>query len=100
MSSRIILAGLLVLSLSLLSCEKLPETAPATAPQGPLRFEGTSVPDGIPIGYGKLVAVVSHPQSAHWAALWFEAEDSTISVVWVNVVEGRIQDNVLRIPRK
>ncbi|GAF97438.1 unnamed protein product, partial [marine sediment metagenome] len=36
----------------------------------------------------------------HWAALWFEQDNGTISVVWVNVVKRRIQDNVLTIPRK
>ena len=99
MCSKILLALLLVLSLSSLSCEKI-EVANPDVGDGALQFVKTEIADGVDATLGRFVAVTAHPENGHWAALWFEQEDGTISVVWVNVVKRKIQENVLTIPRK
>lgn len=69
------------LSVAVTSCKKISEEeAPAT-----VEFQ-----EAIPLEYGTLVGVTAHPEYGHWAALWFEKKDKTISTVWVNVVEGKI----------
>ena len=100
MSVKTWIAGILLAVLLLSACEKLESEKPGDFVAGALKFETAEFADAIPLKYGKLVGVTMHPKGAHWAALWFEAEDSTISVVWVNVVEKRIQEDVLTIPRK
>jgi hypothetical protein len=100
MFSRILLAALLALSMGVMSCQKLEVANPDLKTEGALQFVKTGIEDGIDATLGRFVAVTQHPDSGHWAALWFEQEDGTISVVWVNVVKRKIQDNVLTIPRK
>ncbi len=98
MFSKILLAALLALSIGVMSCQKL--AISDIDKEGSLQFVNTEIPDGIAATLGRFVAVTPHPESAHWAALWFEQENGTISVVWVNVVSRTIQENVLTIPRK
>ena len=86
----LVLTLVLGCSVALTSCEKL-ETA--EAPQA------GDFQDSIALDYGTLIAVTAHPESGHWAQLWFEKPDKTISAVWVNVVEGQI-GTVATIPRK
>jgi len=100
MFSKILLAALLALSMGVMSCQKLEVANPDLNEEGPLQFVKTEIPDGIAATLGRFVAVTPHPDSGHWAALWFEQENGTISVVWVNVVKRRILENVLTIPRK
>jgi hypothetical protein len=100
MSVRTWIFVVLSVGLLFLACEKLETAKRGEYKAGPLKFETSEFTDAIPLEYGKLVGVTMHPQSSHWAALWFQAEDSTISVVWVNVVEKRIQEDVLKIPRR
>lgn len=100
MSVKMWILGILSVGLLLSACAKLESDKPGEFEGGDLKFETSEFTDAIPLKYGKLVGVTMHPQGAHWAALWFQAEDSTVSVVWVNVVEKRIQENVLTIPRK
>lgn len=98
MFSKILLAALLALSMVVMSCQKL--AISDIKKEGSLQFVNTQIPDGIAATLGRFVAVTPHPENAHWAALWFEQENGTISVVWVNVVSRSIQENVLTIPRK
>ena len=100
MYSKILLVALLALSLGVMSCEKLEVSVPDIDKEGPLQYVQTEISDGIAATLGKFVAVTLHPDNGRLAALWFEQEDGTISVVWVNVVKRRILDNVLTIPRK
>jgi len=100
MFSKIVVVALLVLSLGVLSCEKLEVGIQDASKVGSLQFVKSEMADGIAATLGRFVAVTPHPTDGHWAALWFEQDDGTISVVWVNVVKRRIQENVLTIPRK
>jgi hypothetical protein len=100
MFSKILFAALLVLSMGVMSCQKLQEANPDITKEGSLQFLKTAMSDGIDATLGRFVAVTPHPDKPHWAALWFEQENGTISVVWVNVVKRRIQEDVLTIPRK
>jgi len=63
-------------------------------------MQGAAFLDAIPAGYGSLVAVTSTAARANIAQLWFEKEDGSIVVVYLDFVEGRILDNVLTIPRR
>jgi hypothetical protein len=98
MFSKILLAALLALSIGVVSCHKL--AIPDIEKEGSLQFVTPEISDGIAATLGRFVAVTPHPENAHWAALWFEQENGTISVVWVNVVARNIQEQVLTIPRK
>ena len=92
----------LVVSVGAVACEKL-EPEPATEPpiqRGDLLLELVPSTDSIPLEYGELEAVIPHAKNEQWAGLWFVDEEETISVVYVNVVEGRIYKDVLRIPRQ
>ena len=100
MFSKILLAALLALSMVVMSCQKLELAMPDIDKEGSMQFVKTEISDGIAATLGRFVAVTPHPDNGHWAALWFEQENGTISVVWVNVVKRRVQENVLTIPRK
>ena len=95
MCSKILLAAVLVLCLALVSCAKLDENA-----EGALPLVLTEITDGIDAKLGRFVAVTPHPTDADAAALWFEDDNGTISVVWVNVMKRSIHKKVLTIPRK
>jgi len=97
-----LLACLLALILGAAGCRKLQQTGgPSPAVErGELIVEPVAMRDAIPLEYGKLTAVIPHATSEQWAGLWFEQDDGTVTVVWVNVVEGRIYDQVTRIPRR
>jgi len=95
MHSKILLAALLALSLGVLSCEKL-----EVGTDGPLQYVVSDISDGIAEELGRFVAVTPHPTEAYLAALWFEQDDGTISVVWVNVNKRTIHKKILTIPRK
>lgn len=96
-SVLLLVAGL---GLALISCEKLPSGPSLPASKGQLSVEAVKFQDAIPMDYGNLVGVTPHPETAKWAALWFEKPDKTITVVWVNFVEGKMGDRVTKIPRK
>jgi len=95
MYSKVLLVILLALVSGAVSCEKLDVDA-----DGPLPLVLTDISDGIDAALGRFVAVTPHPTDADAAALWFEQDDGTISVVWVNVVKRTIHKKVLTIPRK
>ena len=80
-------------SVALTSCEKI-----QTATEGPPP-EMVDIKDAISLEYGTLVAVTAHPELRNWASLWFVKPDKTISMVWVNAVQGEI-GTVATIPRK
>lgn len=100
MYSKIMVIVLLVSTICVVSCERLEVAVPDLAKEGPLKFSDIQISDGISATFGRFVAVTPHPSDGHWAALWFEQDNGTISIVWVNVVKRRIQENVLTIPRK
>lgn len=97
---KILIVSLLVLSMGAISCQKLEVAIQDPDKVGSLSFVKSEISDGIAASLGRFVAVTPHPESAEWAALWFEKDDGTISVVWVNIVKRRLQENVLTIPRK
>ena len=79
------------------SCEKLQPTK-LRAASGPLKFEPAKFPDAIPDAYGTLVGVTqSNPD---WVGLWFQSPDRTVTVVFVNIVDGALYEKALTIPRK
>lgn len=82
-----------VLSVGLISCEKIPSNVPGQT------LATVNFLDAVPVEYGTLVAVTSHPDSDAWFALWFEKPDKTITTVWVNVAQGRV-GKAATIPRK
>jgi hypothetical protein len=92
---KIFLAVLLAVTSGAVSCEKL-----AADGEGPLPLVTNEIMDGIDAKLGRFVAVTPHPTEADAAALWFEQDDGTISVVWVNVAKRTIHTQVLKIPRK
>ena len=80
------------LSVGLTSCQKLPMA-------GEVRFEPVEFREAIPLDYGNLVAVTSHPTYENWFGLSFEKPDKTITLVWVDIAAGQI-GRVASIPRK
>jgi hypothetical protein len=85
---------ILAVCLLIVSCTKL------DTPSGPLRWKQVEFVDSIPAEYGSLVSVTSNPQNPAWVYLWFQKPDGTITVSFVNVVDGRVNDKSLSIPRK
>jgi hypothetical protein len=81
-----------------ISCKKLEPTGPARLGTGPLTFEPAKFNNAIPDDQGALIGVTQI--TPDWAALWFQKPDRAISVVYVNITEGRISDRSLAIPRK
>jgi hypothetical protein len=86
-----------VLCLATVSCQKLDQPI---NPTGPLTFETTKFAEAIPQDYGPLIGVTQNPVSPGWVGLWFQRSDGTISAVFVNIQEGRINNKALTIPRK
>ena len=86
-----------VLSLGLISCEKLERV---DFSKGPLPFEKVKLPDAIPLEYGELVAVIRPSGSRNKAVLWFKKPDKTIVVVRVDYSLGEMGPEVLTIPRR
>jgi hypothetical protein len=79
------LAGLLVLSVLLisgLSCAKLGEPG---AGEQKLVLEKLSQPDTIPAKWGKVVSVSSVAGQADWAQIWLLDDEGTIRIVPYNV---------------
>ncbi len=65
---------------------------------GPLAFKPAGAANTIPDEYGTLVGVTQ--PAPQWSALWFQKQDKTIVVVFVNVEEGTMSSRGLTIPRK
>ncbi len=86
-----------VLSLGLISCEKLERV---DLSRGPLPFEQAKMLDAIPLEYGELVAVIRPSGSRYKAVLWFKKPDKTIVVVTVTYGLGVMAPEVLTIPRR
>jgi hypothetical protein len=80
------------------SCEKLPPTGGLRPATGPLKFEPAKFNDAIPDAYGTLVGVTHN--NPDWVGLWFQKPDRTITVVFVNIIDGKIYEKSLTIPRK
>lgn len=89
--------GALVVAGAILGCGR---TEDPPAARGPIPSQPAPFADAIPLDYGNLVGVTVNPQSPSWSALWFEAPDRGVTVVWVNTDQGRLHDQVVTIPRR
>jgi hypothetical protein len=67
---------------------------------GPLAFEPAKFADAIPDEYGTLIGVTQNAQHPDWIGLWFQKPDRSITAVFVNIVQGKIYEKALIIPRK
>ena len=90
-------ACILALCLVTISCKKVDPIDPSA---GPLMFEPAKFADAIPDDYGVLIGVTQNSQFPEWSSLWFQKPDKTVTAVFVNVVQGRIYEKALKIPRK
>jgi|SRR5580693_485040 hypothetical protein len=88
---------ILAVCLVTVSCKKLHEPI---KPTGLLIIEAPKFRDAIPKEYGPLISVTSNSQLPSWYALWFQRSDGTITVVFVEVDEGKLDEKVVTIPRK
>jgi hypothetical protein len=79
-----------------ISCTKLGRPSPT----GPLKYERAKFTDAIPSEYGSLVAVTANSQNPAWVYLWFQKPDGSVVAIFVDVADGRINDNALSIPRR
>lgn len=91
------MTGALVVAGAILACGRTEEPP---APSGPIALQPAPFADAIPLDYGSLVGVTVNPQSPSWSALWFDAPDRGVTVVWVNTDQGRLHDKVATIPRR
>jgi hypothetical protein len=87
-----------VFALCLVACQKLERGSTARKVTGPLKFDVAKFDDAIPLDYGTFVGVTQN--SPGWVGLWFQKPDSTITVAFVNIDDGRVYDKSLTIPRK
>lgn len=87
---------LLVLLLASLSCAKLPEKAPASAP-GTSAVERVASGDSIPQEWGALVAVAGELPTQK---LWFQNEAGDLRVVGFNYETMSLDSLVFVIHRK
>ena len=84
----------LVVTFTAGSCQKIDTSRVLfTSPQ-PLKLL-----DPIPLEYGELVAAFPHLGNSYWVELWFQKPDKTVSVVLVNVSQGKVFPRAT-IPRK
>lgn len=81
----------LTLSLGAVACQRLEQPESSK----PAKFMSA-----IPLDHGDLISVTLHPDQPRLAALWFQKPDKTISVVRVNIAEGKIYEDVITIARK
>jgi hypothetical protein len=93
--TRIVALSIVTLCLTTAACRKLEDRG---KPTGPLVFETSKFPDAVPQEYGPLIAVTQG--SGEWATLWFQKQDGTITLIGVNIRDGRLGDKLLTIPRK
>ena len=87
---------ILVVCLVTSSCKKLE----APTPTGPLTYETLKFSDAIPSEYGSLTAVTANPQNPAWVSFWFQKSDGSITVVFLNPIDGRLGNKAMSIPRK
>jgi len=100
MAIRMLVMGLaLALCLGELACEKLPDEAVRKASRQ-LKIDSLPSLEAIPTDYGNIVGVTSSSGTPSWAQLWFEKPDKTITVVWVNFIEGGLRREFVSIPRR
>jgi hypothetical protein len=88
---------ILAVCLVTVSCKKLQQPI---KPTGLLAIEAPKFRDAIPKEYGPLISVTSNSQLPSWYALWFQRSDGTITVVFVEVDEGKLDEKVVTIPRR
>ena len=84
----------LALCVGATGCQRIPDVA------GQLPLTNAPFVDAIPAEYGDLMGVTSSERRPNVAQLWFQAPDRSVTVVYVDFIEGRIQDRVLSIPRR
>ncbi len=92
---RLIALCILAVCLVIVSCKKL-----ATNPTGPLIYETVKFTDAIPQDYGPLISVTQNPKAPEGVGLWFQRSNGSITVVFINTIQGKIYERALTIPRK
>jgi len=98
MAKKLIIAlCILAISLVIVSCKKLGQPPRLT---GPLTYETVKFTDAIPQDYGQLISVTQNPRAPEWVGLWFQRSNGNITVVFVNIDQGKISERALTIPRK
>ena len=94
---RLIALCILAVCLVLVSCKKLRQS---TNPTGPLIYETVKFTDAIPQDYGPLISITQNPKAPEWVGLWFQRSNGSITVVFVDTIQGKIYERALTIPRK
>lgn len=92
------------LCLGLTACVKVDSEVPhpLTEIEGldsPLAMATTGLGDAIPAEYGDLKAAYYYPRNWQFAQLWFQKQDGTIVVVWVDQTKWTVLDKAVVIPR-
>lgn len=96
----VMLLSVVTLCMWSISCERLgPDEAVLKAVRQ-LKIEPLKALDAIPLEFGNLVGVSSDSSKPNWAQLWFEKQDKTIVVVWVNFLEGGLHATYVLVPRR
>jgi hypothetical protein len=80
--------------------EAAPKARAAAAAVQPAKPTAVAAADAIPAEYGKAIGVTQDPSRPQSARLWFQRQDGAIVVVSVDVEQGKVQDEVLTIPRR
>lgn len=88
--------GILAVCLLSISCTKLGTPAPT----GQLKWKQVDFVDSIPSEYGSLVSVTANSQNPAWVYLWFQKPDGTITMTFVDTLDGRVDKRSLSIPRR
>ena len=97
MARRFLIVALAcVAGLGVVACEKVGD---GELSPGDLAYKAVQFSDAIPVEYDELITVDTN-HVANTAALWFRGADETLTVVWVNLESGTIDDQVLLIPRR
>jgi len=84
----------LVVTFTAGSCQKIDTSRVLFTSAQPLKLL-----DPIPLEYGELIAAFPHLGNSYWVELWFQKPDKTISIVLVNVSQGKVVPRAT-IPRK
>ncbi len=94
---HIIQLCILGMALVIVSCKKMGQP---TIPTGPLTYETVKFTDAIPQDYGPIISITQNPQTPEWVGLWFQRSNGSITVVFVNTIQGKIYERALTIPRR
>ncbi len=86
---------ILILSVLLVSCEKLEDTQSRSS--GVLKMEFATLDKPIPLAWGNIISVSSTPP---WVQLWFQDKDGTVYMIPYNVESNKFESRYRYIMRK